>query len=142
MREVKSDKTGRPVEIVSISFPGGREREEVAVLVDQEAAKGCDLVVLEANHDRTMLLSGPYPPPVKERIASARGHLDNTAASRAAVHLAGTGTRCFVLAHLSETNNTPQRARTAVTAELQNAGYTNVIVHTARQNAPLGGISL
>ncbi len=103
---------------------------------------GCDLVVLEANHDRTMLLTGPYPQPVKERIDSTRGHLDNTAAGRAAAHLAGTGTRCFVLAHLSETNNTPRRARAAVLAGLRRAGHAGVIVHTARQNTPLPGIGL
>lgn len=40
------DPIGRPVRIVSISFPNGRTLHEIAGIVDQEAAKGCDIVAL------------------------------------------------------------------------------------------------
>jgi predicted amidohydrolase len=37
---------GRPVRITSVSFPNGRTLPEIAHIVDQEAARGCDLVIL------------------------------------------------------------------------------------------------
>jgi predicted amidohydrolase len=37
---------GRPVRVVSISFPNGKSLDEVAQLVDSEGAAGCDLIVL------------------------------------------------------------------------------------------------
>jgi predicted amidohydrolase len=40
------DPIGRPVCIASISFPNGRTLQEIAGIVDQEAAKGCDIVAL------------------------------------------------------------------------------------------------
>jgi phosphoribosyl 1,2-cyclic phosphodiesterase len=103
---------------------------------------GCDLVVLESNHDPEMLRNGPYPRFVKDRIASDIGHLENGAAARTAVHLAANGTRHIILAHLSETNNTPGRARAAVSAALDEAGLEGVSVATGRQNSPLERIVL
>jgi phosphoribosyl 1,2-cyclic phosphodiesterase len=43
----------------------------------------CDLdaVLLESNYDESMLMNGPYPRHLKERIASERGHLSNDDAS-------------------------------------------------------------
>lgn len=41
----------------------------------RHALSGCDLLVLEANHDDVMLRTGPYPAAVKQRIASSHGHL-------------------------------------------------------------------
>ena len=41
---------------------------------------GCDALVLECNHDLAMLEGGTYPYPLKKRIASRLGHLDNVAA--------------------------------------------------------------
>ena len=41
---------------------------------------GLDAVLLEANHDENMLAVGPYPYPLKQRIAGVKGHLSNLAA--------------------------------------------------------------
>ena len=76
-----------------------------------ELLRGCEMVVLESNHDEEWLLSGPYPYYLKQRILGARGHLSNAAAGAFARRLAEGGTRQFVLAHLSRENNTPERAR-------------------------------
>lgn len=73
----------------------------------EEGLRGCQAVILEANHDPEMLVCGPYPEPLKERIASRWGHLSNPDCAEFAAHLAGSGTRALMLAHLSETNNTP-----------------------------------
>ena len=67
----------------------------------------CDVVILESNHDSEMLVEGPYPLSVKQRVASPLGHLSNADAAdliRAVLH---SGLRHLVLAHLSETNNDP-----------------------------------
>ena len=56
-----------------------------------------------------MLRTGPYPEVLKRRIRSRHGHLSNPAAAaclRALADDAGT----VILGHLSEINNTPEKA--------------------------------
>jgi predicted amidohydrolase len=46
-REPAPETVGRPVRVVSLSFPiGGKSLDEVAALIDQEGAAGCDLIAL------------------------------------------------------------------------------------------------
>lgn len=68
---------------------------------------GCESVVLESNHDREMLLTGPYPRQLKERIFSRYGHLANDDSAAFAAELAEHGLQNLMLAHLSEQNNDP-----------------------------------
>ena len=78
------------------------------------ALAGAHVVGIESNHDLTMLDRGPYPPFLKRRIASDRGHLSNEAAAEALHEVAWKGLdRVFAL-HLSEQNNTPDVARAAL----------------------------
>lgn len=79
---------------------------------------GCEGVVLECNHDVEMLMTGPYPPDLKRRIASRNGHLSNTDCAAFATRLAASGLRRLLLAHLSETNNLPDLALGEVNAAL------------------------
>ena len=79
-----------------------------------EQLGGCELMVLEANHDPSMLLNGPYPPLLKQRVRSDRGHLSNMQSAEAAAAFALRGTKQFLLAHLSEENNLPELARQTV----------------------------
>lgn len=69
-----------------------------------------DGIVLESNHDRDMLIWGPYPDFLKKRVLSRRGHLSNDAASflvqEKTKHL-----NWVLLAHLSGTNNTQEVVR-------------------------------
>ncbi len=74
--------------------------------------RSCDGIVLESNHCPEMLKNGPYPESLKRRIRSSRGHLSNTAAADALRSL-GRDVPEVVLSHLSEINNTPDRARAA-----------------------------
>lgn len=67
----------------------------------------CEAVVLESNHDKDMLMTGPYPRDLKMRVASKRGHLSNCECAEFAVELAESGTRAILLAHLSKENNEP-----------------------------------
>jgi phosphoribosyl 1,2-cyclic phosphodiesterase len=69
----------------------------------------CDAVLLESNHCPEMLATGPYPESLKRRIRSRRGHLSNTAAA-ACLREIGGHIGAVILAHLSEVNNTPEKA--------------------------------
>jgi len=89
----------------------------------RRAACGADMAVIEANHDRDMLKSGPYPYFLKARILSERGHLANSDSGRFAAGLADAGARRILLAHLSRDNNTPALARDAVGYALREGGF-------------------
>jgi len=83
---------------------------------------GCDLVMLESNHDPVMLRLGPYPAELKLRIASEKGHLPNAVCAETLAHLYEKGTCRFVLAHISKENNTPEKAASAARAALMDKG--------------------
>ncbi|MEX2182568.1 MAG: MBL fold metallo-hydrolase [Gemmatimonadaceae bacterium] len=87
----------------------------------------CDALCIEANHDREMLRTGPYPPALQARIRGGRGHLDNATTGTLVASLAHRGLRHVVLLHLSETNNTPAMAEAAVTATVRRAGCRGVV---------------
>jgi phosphoribosyl 1,2-cyclic phosphodiesterase len=79
------------------------------------ALRGCDVLMLESNHDLEMLRDGPYPWSVKQRVMSRVGHLSNDAAAEF-LERNYDGTAAYVvLAHLSQSNNLPELAR--LTAE-------------------------
>ncbi len=71
--------------------------------------RNCDGIVLESNHCPEMLRTGPYPESLKRRIRSKRGHLSNPDAS-ACLRDFGKDVPQVILAHLSEINNTPEKA--------------------------------
>ncbi len=91
----------------------------------KEMTSGADLVMIESNHDVTMLLNGRYPYPLKQRILSERGHLSNKACADAVRELMNSGTRKFILGHLSEENNTYDLAYEETTELLRKAGALN-----------------
>jgi len=82
----------------------------LATSVVKEHLKGCNLLILEANHDVTMLTNGPYPWPLKQRIRSRIGHLSNEESKQLLKEIQHQHLEHVVLAHLSEINNTPQKA--------------------------------
>lgn len=71
---------------------------------------GCDMLILESNYDEDMLLEGPYPWFLKQRIRSRKGHLSNEASSQVLSELLHSNLQHVVLAHLSEVNNSPEAA--------------------------------
>ncbi len=76
----------------------------------KNALLGTKIVFIESNHDEDMLMGGRYPLIVKKRILSDKGHLSNRQSLDFAKTLYENGTKCFVLSHLSEQNNTPEKA--------------------------------
>lgn len=98
--------------------------------------RGTDVAVLEANHDPEWLRRGPYSADLKRRIASPFGHLSNQQTADAARALAPHGLKDLVLAHLSETNNSPMRACGTVRRVLREAGHESVRVRAALAGHP------
>ena len=70
-----------------------------------ENLQNSDFVVLESNYDETMLDFGKYPYPLKRRIKGNEGHLSNYESASTVARLARQNESNFVLAHLSENNN-------------------------------------
>ena len=93
-----------------------------------------DLVILESNHDEQMLLDGPYPWPLKQRIKGRKGHLSNQSAAEALALLASKGLTRAVLAHLSEENNRPEVALETSKAELRRVGARGFQIMAAQQH--------
>lgn len=100
----------------------------------QQRLAGAHVLVLEFNHCSDMLARGPYPPNLKRRIAGRGGHLSNAEAQVALRHLAGPELHTLVLAHLSEKNNTPERALGAARETLAELGLGHVRVLVASQD--------
>jgi phosphoribosyl 1,2-cyclic phosphodiesterase len=76
-------------------------------------------MILEANHDPRMLEEGPYPWHVKQRIQSRLGHLSNQASRDLLGEVCHGGLRHIILAHISETNNAPEKALSVVGEALE-----------------------
>jgi phosphoribosyl 1,2-cyclic phosphodiesterase len=79
---------------------------------------GCDALVLECNHDVDMLAASRYPQSLKARIGGSHGHLSNDAAAGILSSLDRTRLKHVVAAHLSQQNNAPELARSALAAAL------------------------
>lgn len=96
----------------------------------------CDLLVLESNHDEQLLAAGPYPWHLKQRVGGALGHLSNGDTATLAARLAHRGLRGIILAHLSETNNTPALAIQRTRDALRRAGWQRDAYWAASQSVP------
>jgi len=75
--------------------------------------RGCDVLMLESNHDLEMLRDGPYPWSVKQRVMSRVGHMSNDATAKFLESQYDGQASYIILAHLSESNNLPELARVA-----------------------------
>lgn len=96
---------------------------------------GCNGLILEFNHNLELLKHGPYPLPLQQRVRSSQGHLCNEDAAELLAQLIGDHLRHAVLAHLSETNNTPELAKTAALQAV--AEWGNTTLHLASQTKSL-----
>lgn len=85
---------------------------DTGYLTDEALAAlyGCRILGIEANHDRHMLATGPYPSYLKARIASESGHLSNEQAALAVPHLVTHNTETVIALHISQENNRPSLA--------------------------------
>ena len=85
--------------------------------------KNSTSIILESNHDMKMLISGSYPPYLKQRIKSKQGHLSNDQAVGVISRVVHPGLRNLILAHLSEENNLPAKAEKLMRDYLQSINH-------------------
>ena len=113
------EKNGRKIAVITDT---GYITEEI-----YENIKDADLLVLEANHERNILLMGKYPYPLKHRILSDIGHLSNEAAALCLQRIlrepAHKQELKVLLAHLSQENNTPHQALITIKNILEEGNF-------------------
>jgi phosphoribosyl 1,2-cyclic phosphodiesterase len=73
-----------------------------------------DALVLECNHDLDMLMRGPYPQGLKQRVAGRLGHLDNHTAADLLRAIRHDKLQHVLAAHISKKNNTNELACAAL----------------------------
>lgn len=96
--------------------------------------KNKDLYIMESNHDVEMLTNGKYPFNIRQRILSDKGHLSNYDSAKYLSSFIGNNTKCIILAHLSEDNNTEELAYNTLIERLNDSDIhvDNIII--AKQN--------
>ena len=83
-----------------------------------EILQQLDGLLLECNYDAQMLARGPYPPSLKSRVGGKFGHMDNKQAESLLRSIDQTKLQHLVGMHLSEKNNQPDHANSALCAGL------------------------
>ncbi len=99
----------------------------------KEHLKDSTLLYLESNHDIEMLINGPYPWHLKQRIKGRTGHLSNSDARILVSELKSEHLKHVILAHLSEENNCPQKAAREVSEGLNSS---RIDLHVAKPHEP------
>ena len=89
-----------------------------------------DALLLEANHDLSMLLEGEYPESLKARVGGDYGHLNNEQSRSFFDQIVQPKLRQLVLGHVSLNNNTSKH----VLREFENVP-THLGVHYATQSS-------
>jgi phosphoribosyl 1,2-cyclic phosphodiesterase len=105
-----------------VQFVFGDGRCKLGVLTDtgcstphiEAMLSGVDALVLECNHDVTMLENGPYPVSLKRRVGGRFGHLENGQSAALLDKLKHDKLQCVMAAHVSRKNNTAALAQRAL----------------------------
>lgn len=79
-----------------------------------EKLSACHALVLECNHDASMLQSGPYSWALKKRVGGDLGHLENVDSANLLASLDNRQLQHILAAHLSAKNNTPALAKASL----------------------------
>lgn len=98
----------------------------------------CSAIVLETNHEPSLLRHSSYPPRLQQRILSRQGHLSNDAAADLAAELAAANPSLLHIyaAHLSRECNRLELALHALRARLRDAGRPDIAVHPTFPDHP------
>lgn len=104
--------------------------------------QGCHALVLESNHDPHLLLSGPYPPHLKQRVSGRHGHLSNADSCALLRELYHEGLRSVVLAHLSEVNNSPAHVLEALGDLQRDSVWKEVRFHIGMQREAIPPVEI
>ena len=74
----------------------------------------CDALLLECNYDEDMLLDGPYPRFLKDRVSGMFGHLSNRQAADLLLALDLSRLKTLVIGHISAKNNDVSLIKAAI----------------------------
>lgn len=139
-----SDNVGYLIEAGGVRFciitDAGCITEEIYPFIEK-----AQYLVIEANHDEEMLLGGPYPAYLKDRILSNTGHLSNKTCAQTIVDHMTEDLRHVWLCHLSEENNHPELARKTVESVLRSYGIVvgkDLALDVLRRKLPTGVFEL
>jgi len=102
----------------------------------EDRLKGCQALIIEFNYDLEMLDNGPYPLDLQRRIKGQDGHLSNEQGGDLLRAVSHDDLRVVVLAHLSETNNEPEKARQVALNALSKCGLDNTRLLIGKQDEP------
>lgn len=91
------------------------DNKKIAVATDMghitkniiENLRFCDAIILESNHDISMLKNGDYPINLKERVLGKFGHISNEIAGKLLACIMNEKLKNVILAHISKDNNSP-----------------------------------
>ena len=97
--------------------------------------------LMESNHDIEMLMNGPYPKWLKQRVLGTLGHLSNKDSSFYLSKLIGDKTEKIILMHLSRHNNTEEKALQTLKDTLAEYDIDFSDVLCAKQNEVTGVVN-
>lgn len=89
---------------------------------------GLDAMIIESNHDVDMLINGPYPWPIKDRIRKNYGHMSNHQTADLLRVVAHSDLQAVLLAHLSQENNRPALALDCAHEAINGYSHTKIIL--------------
>lgn len=107
----------------------------------KKAIRMADYLIIESNHDETMLKAGPYSEHLKQRVAGQYGHLSNRVCTQVISEYMSNKLKHIWLCHLSEENNHPELARVTLEQALLKTGN-NAKVNVLKRKMPTGAFAL
>lgn len=96
--------------------------------------KNKSIYIIEANHDEEMLMNGPYPYHLKQRVIGDKGHLSNRYTGKYLNKVIGENTKYIFLAHISENNNSYDLALSQIKEELSESSFDFSKIIVTHQN--------
>lgn len=131
----------------SVGYIFSSENKEVVYVTDTgyinrkyfKKLENKDLYLIESNHDEVMLMKGPYPQYLKQRIWGDEGHLSNATTARYLSKIIGPKTKTIILAHVSEKNNTYELVYETTKKKLEenHQNVENIIVAHQSEELPV-----
>lgn len=102
----------------------------------RDRLKDCDVLIVESNHDKDMLMDSERPWSLKQRISGRHGHLSNCQACAMLDEVAGSCLKAVYLAHISSDCNHGDRAHASAAEVLRRKGLNGVKVELTYQDRP------
>ena len=100
--------------------------------------KDKNLYIMESNHDVEMLNHCSYPFNTRKRILGDKGHLSNYDSAKYLSEFITSNTKCIILAHLSQENNTKELALKTLQDRLEKSNKSvNIIVSEQNEETEL-----